>query len=170
MNERIKEVPELLKEKIIKSIMFLNDLVDIKLPNPLPQIITIPNPNNPQRPLSLGKALQIRTQLSLNNNDYNSWTWKIINIGPVGLTDWEVAEFLQIVNGATFAVVEVHHRSQGQRSATSLYFMYLANSLSTDFKSIFRNQNNSTAKDSSATITGVNCIYDIYILGLFFET
>jgi hypothetical protein len=156
MNELSKEVPGLLKEKIIKSIMFLNDLVAIKLPNPPPQIITIPNPNNPQRPLSIGKALQIRSQLSLNNNDYNSWAWKAINVGPIGLTDWEVAEFLQIVNGATFAVVEVHHRSQGKQSGTYFYFMYLANSLSTDFKSIFRNQNNSTAKDSSATIDGIN--------------
>jgi hypothetical protein len=156
MNERSKEAPGLLKEKIIKSIMFLNDLVAIKLSNPPPQIITIPNPNNPQRPLSIGKTLQIRSELNLNNNDYNSWAWKAVNLGPIGLKDWEVAEFLQIVNGATFAVMEVHHRSQAQQSATSFYFMYLANSLSTDFESLFRNQNNSTAKDSWATLDGIN--------------
>jgi len=63
---------------------------------------------------------------------------------------------LQIVNGATFAVVEVHHRSQGQQLARSLYFMYLANRLSTDFESIFRNQINSMTKDSSAAIAGID--------------
>ena len=136
--------------------MFLNSLVTIKLPNPPPKIITLPNPNNPQRPLSLGKALQIRSQLTLNNNDYNHWAWKAINLGPVGLTDDEVAEFLQIVNGATFAVVEVNHRSQGQQFTPSFYFMYLANSLSTDFESIFKNQINSMTKDSSAAIAGID--------------
>ncbi len=75
---------------------------------------------------------------------------------PIGLKDWEVAEFLRIVNGATFALVEVYHRSQGQQSATFFYFMYLANSLSTNFESIFTNQINSAAKDSSAAIAGID--------------
>src|SRR5690349_16623839 len=119
MNELGKEVPGLLKEKIIKSIMFSNYLVVLKLPNPPTKIITIPNPHNPQRPLSLTKALQIHSQITLNNNDYNYWAWKAINIGQIGLTDWEVAEFLQIVSGATFAEVEVYHRSQEKKSATS---------------------------------------------------
>jgi hypothetical protein len=60
------------------------------------------------------------------------------------------------VNGATFAVIEVHHRSRGQQSATDFYFMYLAIHLSTDFESIFRNQIDSKAKDSSTTIAGIN--------------
>ncbi|MDQ6668254.1 MAG: hypothetical protein M3Y53_08530, partial [Thermoproteota archaeon] len=156
MNELAKEVPRLLKEKIIQSDMFLNVLVAIKLPNPPPQIITIPNPRNPQRPLALGKALQVHSQLGLDNNDYNIWVWKAINLGLIGLTDEEVAEFLQIVNGPTFAVVEVHNRSRGQQFSSAFYFMYLANSLSIDFESIVRNQINSVTKASSATLAGID--------------
>ncbi len=154
MEELSKGVPGLLKKKIFESIIFLGHLVARKITNPPPEIIKLPNPNDPQKPLSLVKALQIRTRLSLNNYDHNHWAWKAINIGTISLTDKEVAEFLQIVNGATFAVVEVHRGSQGQKLAPSFYIMYLANSL--DFESILRNQINSTTKDSLETIAGID--------------
>jgi hypothetical protein len=154
MEELSKGVPGLLKDKIFESIIFLGHLVARKITNPPPEIIKLPNPNDPQKPLSLIKALQIRTRLSLNNNDHNHWAWMAINIGTISLTDKEVAEFLQIVNGATFAVVEIHRG--GQELVPSFYFMYLANSLSLHFESILRNQINSTAKDSSETIAGIN--------------
>jgi hypothetical protein len=155
MNENRKEVVKLLKEKIIKSTSFLNALVAIKLSDPPPQIITIPNPTNPRKPIHLGKHLQMERQLSLSINDYSSWAWRVISVGMTNLEDEEVPKFLQIADGATFAVVEVRNGLQGEQLARSFYFMYLANE-STDFEALLRNRISSMREDTIPSINRPN--------------